>query len=196
MSTYLVAFVVGELESTDPDLGGTRRRCACGACRASDAWPRSGTRSRSPRSITSRSYYGLPYPGDKLDFLAIPDFAAGAMENLGAITFRETALLVDEAAASHAELQRVADVVAHENAHMWFGDLVTMTWWNGIWLNEAFATFMEMLAVDAWKPQWQRWVAFGVSRGAAMSVDGLHSYDARSSFRSPRRARPTPCSTC
>src|SRR5207249_1684638 len=120
-------------------------------------------------------YYGCPYPGDKLDLLAIPDFAAGAMENFGAITFRETALLVDEHAASHAERERVADVVAHENAHMWFGDLVTMAWWNGLWLNEAFATFMEMLAVDAWKPQWQRWTTFGVSRAAALVVDGLHS---------------------
>jgi puromycin-sensitive aminopeptidase len=69
----------------------------------------------------------------------------------------------------------VADVVAHENAHMWFGDLVTMSWWNGLWLNEAFATFMEMLAVDAWKPEWKRWDSFGVSRAAAFSVDGLHS---------------------
>jgi puromycin-sensitive aminopeptidase len=121
------------------------------------------------------TYYGQPYPGDKLDLLAIPDFAAGAMENLGAITFRETALLVDAGAATHSELERVADVVAHENAHMWFGDLVTMEWWNGIWLNEAFATFMEMLAVDAWKPEWQRWTTFGVSRSAAFAVDGLHS---------------------
>ena len=142
------------------------------------------------RSSSSRTYYGLPYPGDKLDLLAIPDFAAGAMENLGAITFRETALLVDEGAATHAELQRMADVVAHENAHMWFGDLVTMSWWNGIWLNEAFATFMEMLAVDAWKPEWQRWVAFGVSRGAALAVDGLHSTrpDRVPGRRAPREA--------
>ena len=83
------------------------------------------------------------------------------MENLGAITFRETALLVDDDSATHAELERVADVVAHENAHMWFGDLVTMEWWNGIWLNEAFATFMEMLAVDACQPEWKRWTTFG-----------------------------------
>src|SRR5262249_34799098 len=120
-------------------------------------------------------YYGIPYPGDKLDLIAIPDFASGAMENLGAITFRETALLVDADKATRAELERAADVVSHENAHMWFGDLVTMKWWNGLWLNEAFATFMEMLAVDAWKPEWRRWDSFTISRAAAMQVDGLKS---------------------
>ena len=97
------------------------------------------------------------------------------MENLGAITFRETALLVDEGSATHGELARVAHVVAHEIAHMWFGDLVTMSWWNGLWLNEAFATFMEVLAVDAWKPAWGRWDNFGVSRAAAFLTDGLQS---------------------
>jgi puromycin-sensitive aminopeptidase len=97
------------------------------------------------------------------------------MENLGAITYRETALLVDTSTASHADLERVADVIAHEIAHMWFGDLVTMKWWNGIWLNEAFATFMEMLAVDAFKPEWQRWNSFSVSRSAAFLTDGLRS---------------------
>src|SRR5438876_1180545 len=174
MSTYLVAFVVGELEATDAVMvGRTPLKVWC--------VPGKKHLARFALAIGAFSleffedYYGLPYPGDKLDLLAIPDFAAGAMENLGAITFRETALLVDETAASHAELERVADVVAHENAHMWFGDLVTMTWWNGIWLNEAFATFMEMLAVDAWKPEWQRWSTFGVSRAAALSLDGLHS---------------------
>src|SRR5262249_29956573 len=142
MSTYLVAFVVGELEATDGVgvgqtpvkiwcVPGKRRLAAFGHEAAVD----------SLRYF--EEYYGVPYPGDKLDLLAIPDFAAGAMENLGAITFRETALLVDETAASHAELQRVADVVAHENAHMWFGGLVTMSWGNGIWLDEAFATFLE-----------------------------------------------------
>ena len=172
MSTYLVAFVVGELEATPPVMvGKTPLRIWC--------VPGKAHLARVAQQIGAFSleffeqYYGMPYPGDKLDLLAIPDFAAGAMENLGAVTFRETALLVDEAAASHTEIERVADVVAHEVAHMWFGDLVTMLWWNGIWLNEAFATFMELLAVDAWKPEWKRWVTFGVSRGAAMGVDGL-----------------------
>ena len=174
MSTYLVAFVVGELEHTQPTpVGATPVSVWCVPGKRRLAAFGQEVAVASLRYF--EDYYGLPYPGDKLDLLAIPDFAAGAMENLGAITFRETALLVDEKAASHAELQRVADVVAHENAHMWFGDLVTMSWWNGIWLNEAFATFMEMLAVDDWKPEWQRWVAFGVSRAAALSVDGLHS---------------------
>jgi puromycin-sensitive aminopeptidase len=174
MSTYLVAFVVGELEATDATMVGRapmRVWCVPGK----KGLARFGQGIGVASLAFFEQYYGLPYPGDKLDLLAIPDFAAGAMENLGAITFRETALLVDETAASHAELERVADVVAHENAHMWFGDLVTMSWWNGIWLNEAFATFMEMLAVDAWKPEWQRWATFGVSRAAALSLDGLHS---------------------
>jgi puromycin-sensitive aminopeptidase len=174
MSTYLVAFFVGELEASDPVMvGPTPIR----------VWSVPGKRALSGFALEAAAfclrffeeYYGIPYPGDKLDLLGIPDFASGAMENLGAITFRETALLVDRAAASHSELARVADVVAHEVAHMWFGDLATMAWWNGIWLNEAFATFMEMLAVDAWKPEWERWVSFGVARAGAFAVDGLRA---------------------
>ena len=174
MSTYLLAFVVGDFKATAPvDAGGVPLR----------VWYVPGKEALTGYALEIgayslkffANYYGIKYPGDKLDLIAIPDFAAGAMENLGAITFRETALLVDERTASRAELERVADVVSHENAHMWFGDLVTMSWWNGIWLNEAFATFMEMLAVDAWKPQWERWVSFGLSRGGAMAVDGLNS---------------------
>ncbi len=174
MSTYLVAFIVGRIEATRPvQAGSTPLRL----------WAVPGKQHLAGfgQEIAVFSlrffedYYDVPYPGDKLDLLAIPDFASGAMENLGAITFRETALLLDDRTATHAERERVADVVAHENAHMWFGDLVTMSWWNGIWLNEAFATFMEMLAVDAWKPEWRRWESFGAGRAAAMSVDGLHN---------------------
>ena len=174
MSTYLVAFVVGELEATQPVfIGPTPLRI----------WSVPGKSHLTPFGLEIgafslkffEQYYGIPYPAQKLDLLAIPDFASGAMENLGAITFRETALLVDRQTATHAEQERIADVVAHENAHMWFGDLVTMSWWNGLWLNEAFATFMEMAAVDSWKPEWQRWTTFGVSRAVAMSVDSLHS---------------------
>ncbi len=175
MSTYLVAYIVGELEATEAVMvGATPLRVVVRAGQAGADAPSAG-RSAPSRWAYFEEYYGRKYPGDKLDLIAIPDFAAGAMENLGAITFRETALLVDEATATHAERERVADVVAHENAHMWFGDLVTMSWWNGLWLNEAFATFMEMLAVDAWKPEWKRWTTFGVSRSSALSVDGLRS---------------------
>jgi puromycin-sensitive aminopeptidase len=174
MSTYLVAFVVGELECPEPAwVGQTPLRVWCVPGKAH--LTKFGQEIGAFSLRYFEEYYGRPYPGDKLDLIAIPDFAAGAMENLGVITFRETALLVDEASATHQERERVADVVAHENAHMWFGDLVTMSWWNGLWLNEAFATFMEMLAVDAWKPAWQRWTTFGVSRSAALTVDGLQS---------------------
>ena len=174
MSTYLVAFIVGEFEGTEPVMVGSAPLRVW-------AVPGKGHLGKFGLQVGSFSlsffsrYYDIPYPGDKLDLIAIPDFASGAMENLGAITFRETALLVDEEKATRSELERVADVVSHENAHMWFGDLVTMKWWNGLWLNEAFATFMEMLAVDAWKPEWRRWDSFTVSRAAAMQVDGLKS---------------------
>ncbi len=173
MSTYLVAFIIGEFEATAPVDAGTPLRIVHVPGKESlTSWAK---RIGAFSLKYFADYYGLKYPGDKLDLIAIPDFASGAMENLGAITFRETALLADEKTASRAELERVADVVSHENAHMWFGDLVTMRWWNGIWLNEAFATFMEMLAVHAWKPDWKRWESFSVSRAAAMSIDGLRS---------------------
>ena len=174
MSTYLVAFVVGPLEATEPvDVHGVPLRIV----------HRPGKADLTPFALTVGAhaldfftqYFGIPYPADKLDLVAIPDFAFGAMENLGCVTFRESALLVDPAQAARVELERVADVICHEIAHMWFGDLVTMRWWNGIWLNEAFATFMEVLAVDAFRPEWQRWVSFGVEREAALAVDGLHT---------------------
>ncbi|GBL39952.1 aminopeptidase M1 [Nitrospirota bacterium] len=174
MSTYLVAFIVGKIEPTEPTMVG-RTPLRLWAVPGKKHLATFGQDIAAASLSFFETYYGIPYPGDKLDLLAIPDFASGAMENLGAITYRETALLVDRQSATHGELERVADVVAHENAHMWFGDLVTMSWWNGLWLNEAFATFMEMMAVDVWKPEWKRWDSFGVSRAAAFSVDGLQS---------------------
>ena len=174
MSTYLVCFVVGELEATEAiDVDGVPLRVIHRPGMAHLTQFALDIGAFSLRYFTE--YYDIAYPGDKLDLLALPDFAAGAMENLGAITFREMLLLVDPTVAAKPELERIADVVAHEIAHMWFGDLVTMKWWNGLWLNEAFATFMEIACVDAWKPEWDRWTSFSVYRSMAMAVDGLHS---------------------
>jgi len=173
MSTYLVAFVVGPLVATEPVLaGGTPLRVVHVPGR--EALTGFALQAAAHALDFFADWFGLPYPADKLDLVAIPDFAFGAMENLGCVTFRETALLIDPQRASQLELQRVADVVSHEIAHMWFGDLVTMKWWNGIWLNEAFATFMELLCVDHFRPAWRRWVSFGLEREAALAVDGLH----------------------
>lgn len=174
MSTYLVAFVVGPFEATDPrDVDGVPVRIVYPKGKGDLAPFALEIAAFSLRYFTE--YFGIAYPGDKLDLVAIPDFAFGAMENLGCVTFRETALLVDPATASRVEVERVVDVVAHEIAHMWFGDLVTMDWWEGIWLNEAFATFMEIKCADAFRPSWKRWVSFGISREMAMAIDGLHA---------------------
>jgi puromycin-sensitive aminopeptidase len=174
MSSYLVAVVVGRLEATDwIDADGTPVRVVHvpGKAHLTDF----GLETAAFCLRWFQEYYGIPYPSDKLDLLALPDFAAGAMENLGCITFRENLLLVDPAGATQTERQLVADVVAHEIAHMWFGDLVTMSWWNGIWLNEAFATFMEMAACDAFRPEWERWTFFGLERSVAFETDSLSS---------------------
>jgi puromycin-sensitive aminopeptidase len=174
MSTYLVAFVVGPLVATDPvDVDGKPLRVVCPIGKEHLAVYALEVGAFALRYFSD--WFGIVYPGDKLDLVAIPDFAFGAMENLGCVTFRERYVLVDPATATQAELQAVVDVVAHEIAHMWFGDLVTMRWWNGIWLNEAFATFMEMTCTNAFRPDWQRWVDFGLSRTAAFDTDALAS---------------------
>jgi puromycin-sensitive aminopeptidase len=119
-------------------------------------------------------YFGIKYPGDKLDLVAIPNFAFGAMENIGCMIFRETAVLIDPKTATIAEMMRVFEVVAHEIVHSWFGDLVTMRWWVGLWLNEAFATFISHKIVHAAHPEWRVWDAFAAGRrGGAMRTDGL-----------------------
>ncbi len=174
MSTYLVCVVVGRLELTEPvDVDGVPLRIA--------HVPGKGHLTDFALEIGAFSlrffadYYGIPYPERKVDFVALPDFAQGAMENLGCITYREALLLIDPEHATQQELLSVADVVAHELAHMWFGDLVTMRWWNGLWLNEAFATFMALLVVDAFRPDWDRWASFRRACAGAFEIDALDS---------------------
>ena len=131
-----------------------------------------------PRSACEyfADYYGIPYPGDKLDLVAVPDFAFGAMENLGCITFREVLLLVDPATVTQPELQRVADVIAHELAHMWFGDLVTMTLVERHLAERGVRhVHGDAGCTDAFRPEWQRWVDFGLSRTMAFDTDALAS---------------------
>jgi puromycin-sensitive aminopeptidase len=174
MSTYLVAFIVGELEVTEAKIvNGTPIRIV--------HVPGKGHLTQFGMDVGVfaltflETFYGIDYPGDKIDMVAVPDFAFGAMENLGCVTFRETLLLADLETATAAELTRMADVISHELAHMWFGDLVTMSWWEGIWLKEAFATFMEVHTVDAYKPEWKRWEQFSRERAAAFETDSLAS---------------------
>ena len=177
MSTYLVAVVVGPLEATEavqvprPDGGTIPLRIihVPGKSHLTAFGLDIGAFALS----WYQDYYGIPYPTEKCDMLALPDVAAGAMENLGCITYRENLLLADPATSTQYELQTIADVVAHELAHMWFGDLVTMKWWNGIWLNEAFATFMEIACCAAYRPDWLRWTTFSLERSAAFEVDSL-----------------------
>jgi puromycin-sensitive aminopeptidase len=172
LSTYLCALAVGELEGSETRfVGRTPIR----------VWhvPGKGhlTAFALEAAVESLSrleqYFGLPYPYDKLDLIAVPDFEAGAMENAGAVTFRETLLLVDPETITLAEKKRVAEVVAHELAHMWYGDLVTMAWWNDLWLNEAFATWMAFRIVDEWKPEWRMWNNFAHHRASALALDAL-----------------------
>ncbi len=174
MSTYLVAWVVGPLEVTAPvDAGGVAVRVA--------HVPGRGHLTQFALDVGTfaieffAGYYGIAYPGEKCDLVALPDFSFGAMENLGCVTFRETRLLLDPAEVTLDEMSAAALTIVHEIAHMWFGDLVTMKWWNGIWLNEAFATFMEHLGVDAYKPEWKTWDEFALGRAAALDVDALEN---------------------
>ena len=177
MSTYLVAFVVGPLEATAavdvPRTGGGTIPLRIVHVPGKDHLIEFALDAGAHGISWYQDYYGIAYPTDKCDMIALPDFAAGAMENLGCITYRESLLLADPATATQAELQNIADVVTHELAHMWFGDLVTMRWWNGIWLNEAFATFMEIACCTAFRPDWQRWTTFSLERTMAFDVDSL-----------------------
>ena len=174
MSTYLVCVVVGLLALTPPqDSHGVPVRVAC---RPEQVHLADYANQVAVFALDwFRRYFDMEYPERKLDQAAIPDFAQGAMENTGLVTYREELLLLDPAKASHGERLVVAEVICHELAHMWFGNLVTMRWWNGIWLNEAFATFMSYLCVDAMEPSWRVFDAFQTDRVHAFEVDSLAS---------------------
>ena len=173
MPTYVLAFIVGEFECTDPiNVDGTDVRVFTVPGKLHLATFALEASAHALRYYNR--YFGVKYPGDKLDNIAIPDFNAGAMENLGCVTYREE-LLVDPDTATQGSLDWVAEVVHHEIAHMWFGDLVSMGWWNGLWLKEAFATFLSYVAVEHWKPTWGVWEKFGPNRSAAFRTDSLRS---------------------
>ena len=172
MSTYLVYVGVGEFEHIQNEDGSVRVVTVAGK----------SEQGRYALDITQRllsmygTYFGKAYPLPKLDLIALPDFAAGAMENWGAITFRENLLLYDPENSSTRTKQLVAEVVSHELAHQWFGNLVTMDWWNDLWLNESFATFMATKMVDKLYPEWGMWEQFvDGSMNSAMEMDSLES---------------------
>lgn len=175
MSTYLLAFIAGPFEATAPRMvRGTPIRIIVprGNVHLTDIAMENAVFCFEYLS----DYYGIPYPADKLDHIAIPDFAAGAMENVGLITYRDSYLVIDPNKASQSELQNSLDTIGHEVAHQWFGNLVTMAWWEGAWLNEAFASFMELKATDAMRPEWKRWLAFqNLEVPWAMGTDQLAS---------------------
>jgi puromycin-sensitive aminopeptidase len=174
LSSYLVAAIVGELVASDAVT--TRqvpiRTWTVPAKRHLTAFAQRAAAAVLP---LLEDYFGLPYPFGKLDQIGVPDFEAGAMENAGCITFREVALLLDEATAPLGVQKRVAEVITHELAHQWFGNLVTMVWWDDLWLNEAFATWMAYKIVDAWRPEWRIWMEFEGGKGAAMLLDSLQA---------------------
>ena len=174
LSSYLIAFALGDLAASDPVVanGIPIRTWSVPAKRDLTVFAQDAAAAVLPKL---EEYFGLPYPFGKLDQLGIPDFEAGAMENAGCITFREVALLLDPATAPLAMQKRVAEVITHELAHQWFGNLVTMVWWDDLWLNEAFATWMAFKIVAMWRPDWRIWMDFEVGKGSALVLDAMQS---------------------
>ncbi|MHA7647078.1 M1 family metallopeptidase [Nitrosopumilus sp. S4] len=172
VSTYLIYLGVGEFEYLTGKVGKIQIRVIT----------TKGNKSKGKFSLelgkklltSYEKYFGIKYPLPKLDLIAVPDFAAGAMENWGAITFRETILLYDPKTSSTKTKQFIAEVISHEIAHQWFGNLVTMKWWNDLWLNESFATFMATKFVDKYYPDWDLWNQFVEdAMNVAMGLDSL-----------------------
>jgi aminopeptidase N len=173
MSTYLLAMIVGDFVCREGASDGTALRI----CSTPD---KRGLTEFALEAATQQlkfynDYFGIKYPFGKLDIIAVPDFAAGAMENAGAILFRERLLLVDPARSSVDVRKSVASIISHEIAHQWFGNLVTMKWWDDIWLNEGFATWMANKPLDAWRPEWRMHLSDAEDTQSALGLDALRS---------------------
>src|SRR3954470_3580007 len=173
MSSYLVAMAVGDFACVERTVEGTPIRI----CATPDKKELGRIALDAAGQIVAfyNRYYSIKYPFGKLDAVAVPDFAAGAMENTAAIFYREVDLLADEKTASVENVERIWEVLAHEMAHQWFGDLVTMRWWDDLWLNEGFATWMEKQPLAAAKPEWHMDVEAAIDTQAAMNLDALAS---------------------
>ncbi len=190
MSTYLLAFVIGQLSYLE-------KQTKSGVAVRSYATQAQIAHTKFALDIAVKcldlynDYFGIEYPLKKCDLVALPDFASGAMENWGLITFREQALVVDNDNTSLTMKQYVANVVAHELTHQWFGNLVTMRWWNDLWLNESFASLMSYLAVDKLFPEWQVWSQFIVEeQEVALKLDSLeHTHPINVSIHHPDEIR-------
>ena len=171
MSPYLAALVVGNFEYIEGEADGIPIR----------VYSTPGKKEMGKFALESAQhvlsyydkYFDIKYPYGKLDLIGLPDFSAGAMENTGCITFREVILLIDEKQGSVDLKKTIASVIAHEMAHQWFGDLVTMKWWDDIWLNEGFATWMSSKPIQAWKPEWNLNLDNVSGTGGTLNTDSL-----------------------
>jgi len=173
MSSYLVAIAVGDFKCQEGAADGVPIRI----CATPDKKDLTGIALDAAKQILTfyNAYYSIKYPFGKLDVVAVPDFAAGAMENTAAIFYRETDLLADSKSASVATRKAIASVLAHEMAHQWFGDLVTMQWWDDLWLNEGFATWMANKPLAAAHPEWLIPVDEALENQKALDVDSLNA---------------------
>ncbi len=171
MSSYLVAFLVGDFQCSSGEQDGVAIR----VCATPDKLALTPYALDVAKYVLHyyNSYFGIPYPLKKLDLIGLPDFEAGAMENFGAITYRETYLLIDPKIATENAKENVALVIAHEMAHQWFGDLVTMHWWDNLWLNEGFASWMENKPVAAMHPEWNVDQMVANSQSSTLDLDAL-----------------------
>ena len=173
MSTYLVALLVGDFACREAKADSIPVR----VCSTPDKKALTGyaLEAATQQLRFYNEYYGIPYPFGKLDIIGVPDFSAGAMENTGAITFREQYLLADPQRASLSTKQNVESILSHEIAHQWFGDLVTMKWWDDIWLNEGFATWMANKPLEAAHPDWEMHLRDVADTQTALGLDALRS---------------------